>query len=280
LTREEKYWLNRKIINDILYKKCTKCLEWYPETEEYFYMRNKSKLKLGLNAECKKCTSKQSLKYINEHWDGFIENVRRYIRNPKGKAAMKRNQIKQTEKGNRKKYRQNNPDKMKQYAQDKMHKFHDISTKEWKSCCEIFNWKCAYCGKTYEENYKENKERFHKEHVDNEGYLDLRNCVPACKNCNSIKHEMKLDELFEARYIDTFTKDRYDKIVWWINEGYKDYIEDKPPYRIKRDRVYRENGTYYLQHQLWEIDEKRNLIEVIATEIKKKDLNKYIKQYF
>ena len=69
MTKEEKYWLNRKIINDILYKKCT---------------------------------SKQSLKYINEHWDGFIENVRRYIRNPKGKAAMKRNQIKQTEKGNRK----------------------------------------------------------------------------------------------------------------------------------------------------------------------------------
>lgn len=274
-TKEEIYWQKHKIINDIMNKQCSKCSEWFPETIEYFYMRNKAKPELGLNAECKECTKKQSLKYINEHWDGFIENVRRYIRNPKGKAVMKRNQIKQKE--YHKEYIKNNKIRLNEYAKVKRHKKHDITNSEWKSCCEIFDWKCAYCGKTYEDNYKEHHEQFHKEHVDNNGYLDLRNCVPACKNCNSIKHEMTLDELLEANYIEGFTKEEYDKIIWWTTEGYKDYIEEKPPYRIKRSRVYNEDGTYNLQHELWEIDEKRNFVKMLASSQKKKDLNQYIK---
>ena len=277
MTKEEKYWLNRKITNEILYKKCNKCLEWYPETEEYFYMRNKSKPQLGLNAVCKKCNVKSSLKYINEHWDGFIQNVRRYIRNPKGKAAMKRNQIKQVEKGNRQRYRQNNPDKMKQYAKNKMHKSHDITNLEWKSCYDIFNYECAYCGMTLEEHKNKYREQLHKEHVDNKGYLDLRNCVPACKSCNCIKHEMELNEFFKAGYIEKFTKEKYNKIIWWITEGYKDYIEDKPPYRITRKQN-DDKCTYH--YELWSVDEKRNMVECIGIGSKKKDLNKYIKQYY
>ena len=270
------FFKNIREVNDVKERKCTKCEGWFPETIDYFYMKNKSKPEKGFQPECKECTKKRSLDYINNHWDGFIENVRRYIRNPKGKAAMKRNQIKQQD--NRKLYRQNNKNKFNEYAKIKRHKKHDITNSEWKSCCEIFEWECAYCGRTYEDNYKENHEQFHKEHVDNNGYLDLRNCVPACKNCNSVKHEMTLDELFEANYIETFTQDKYDKIIWWTTEGYKNYIEEKPPYRFKRSRVYREDGTYYLQHELWEIDEKRNFVKILATGEKKKDLDKFLKK--
>lgn len=272
-----KFFKNIREVNEIKERRCTMCQEWFPETVEYFYMKNKSKPEKGFQTECKKCTSKRSLNYINNHWDGFIENVRKYIRNPKGKAAMKRNQIQQKE--NRKLYRKNNKDKMNGYAKTKRHKRHDINSAEWISCCEVFEWKCAYCGRTYEDNYQENHEQFHKEHVDNDGYLDLRNCVPACKNCNSVKHEMTLDELLEAKYIDNFTKERYDKIIWWTTEGYKNYIKEKPPYRFKRSRVYREDGTYYLQHELWSIDDKRNFLEILVTGATKQELNKYIEEH-
>jgi len=40
-------------INDegIKEKQCTKCGEWFPETTEYFYMRNKSKPEKGYKSE-------------------------------------------------------------------------------------------------------------------------------------------------------------------------------------------------------------------------------------
>jgi len=121
--------------------------------------------------------------------------------------------------------------------------------------------------------------QFHKEHVDHEGYNDVRNCVPACTNCNSTKKEKTIEHLFNINIISTFTQDKYDKIMLWCEEDYKQYIEEKPPYRIKHSRIYREDGTYYLQAELWIVDDKRNFIKCIATEVKKKDLKIHIEKY-
>jgi len=43
-----------KNINNILYKKCADCLEWYPCTTEYFYKNNSNHID-GLHPLCKKC---------------------------------------------------------------------------------------------------------------------------------------------------------------------------------------------------------------------------------
>jgi len=72
-----------------------------------------------------------------------------------------------------------------------------------------------------------------------------------------------------------FTKERYNKIVWWITEGYKDFIENKPPYKITKKQN-KDNNKFHWE--LWSVDEMRNTIEVLASEVKKKDLNIHIKK--
>lgn len=193
----------------------------------------------------------QVSQWRKDNWDNFREYIKEYIKT--------------------------HPDKAKEYRDN--HKDHDMTNNEWISCQESFDFKCAYCEKTLEEQYKQNGHQFHKEHVDNEGYNDLRNCVPACTQCNCTKHEKSIDELINKNIISEFTQDKYDKIIWWCTEKYKKFIEEKPPYRTKRSRVYNDDGTYNMQHELWTVDKKRNIIKCIAIADKKKGLSKYIEQY-
>ena len=282
--KSPKFFENIREVNGVKERRCSKCKEWFPETTEYYYMHNKSKPERGYQSECKKCAIKRSDKiqkdnpertkyYKDSHYykniDIWVDRQRIYNKKHAEQIAIKE-----------KEWAKNNPDKMKRYAQNRYHHNHDISTKEWKACQEYFNYVCAYCGKTLEQQYKQNNHQFHKEHVDHEGYNDVRNCVPACTNCNSTKKEKTIEHLFNINIISTFTQDRYDKIMLWCNEDYKQYIEEKPPYKIKHSRIYREDGTYYLQAELWIVDNKRNFIKCIATEVKKKDLNLHIQKYF
>lgn len=172
-------------------------------------------------------------------------------------------------------WRRKNPDKCKQYASQ--HRVHDISTKEEQAMLKVFNYQCAYCGMTLKEHREKFNEKLHNDHVEHEGYNDLRNDVPACKSCNCSKWQHPIDEWYKEQSF--YSEDRHNKINWWITEGYKNYIEDKPPYKICRSRVYRDDGTYYLQSELWTVDEKRNLVECIVKKLKKKDLNKDIEKY-
>jgi len=156
------------------------------------------------------------------------------------------------------------------------HRVHDITEEEWRGCLIAFNNTCAYCGLPIEEHIiKRNGKyiimKFHKEHVDDKGYNDLRNGVPSCRSCNSSKHTSSLEEwYFKQKF---FSMDRYIKILWWTNEEYKDYIEEKPPYRIVKKKN-DDNNKFH--HELWSVDEMRNFIEIITTGIKKEDINIYI----
>ena len=124
-------------------------------------------------------------------------------------------------------YRQNNPDKIKQYnLHRKQNKKHKISKKEWESCKEYFNNSCAYCGISNEDAKKKYKNYLHKEHVDYNGANDLSNCVPACKSCNSLKWEYTLEDWYNKNN-SRFTQERLDKIYKWLNKDYKNYIIQK-----------------------------------------------------
>jgi len=170
------------------------------------------------------------------------------------------------------KWRQNNPERCKYHASK--HRNHDITIKEWQSCLKYFNYQCAYCGMTLNEHKTKYKEQLHKEHVDDNGYNDIRNCVPGCKTCNSRKHESNLEEWYLKQKF--FSEERLQKIILWTTNEYKEYIEDKLPYKFKRKKIYNEDNTYYTEHQLWSIDEKRNLIDIIFTAKSKKELKEYI----
>jgi len=177
-----------------------------------------------------------------------------------------------------KSYRLENPDKILKYMKDRRNKTHEITTKEWKICKEYFNNTCAYCGMTENEHRNKFGTDLHKEHVDSKGSILLDNCVPSCESCNYRKWKHELNNWYNENN-NNYTTERINKIIKWITEDYKPYIKLKPPYRIKRRRIDNSDGTYCMQHELWTVDEKRNIIELLAIGRKKKDLNEAIKNY-
>jgi len=252
---------------------------WMPCTDEYFY-KNKSSTKDGLNTWCKKCASKSSYEVNQVNYERFLEGEQRYRKTEKCNIADRAKYLRRKEEGYPQKWRANNPDKLKEYVNN--HRDHDILESEWIACQEYFNNECAYCGLPSEEHSANRKGKefimdFYKEHVDCEGYNDIRNCVPACRSCNSSKREKTLEEFFERTFNKNLTEDRYNKIIDWIGEDYKQYIIDKPPYIIRREKN-KNNSKYHWN--LWSVDEMRNTIEVLVTGDKKKDLDIHIQRLF
>jgi hypothetical protein len=277
MTREERKQYNynqtHKTIKGIEYKKCSKCKEWKPMTEEFFYKWKHSTLD-EFHAQCKECQkedSKRRKKAKREHYLVLDHNwkmrnkehVRKYNREYKEKFPEKKKEALI-------RFFENNPDKLKEYYNN--HRQHDISTKEWNSVLEVFGHKCIYCGITEEEAKDKYKQKLHKDHADPEGHNDIRNAVPACRGCNDSKWKTELEKWFREQ--EFFSEERLKFILWWTTEGYKDYIENKPPYRVTRTRIYNEDGTWNFEHEIWSVDEKRNLVECIGTGKKKQDVIK------
>lgn len=245
MNREErKQWYyeeTHKIINGIIHKQCTKCKEWLPETDEYYYMRNKSKLELGLTSECKKCTTKMSMKYRKEHPDKKFINDKRYAETPAGRESKRKSFKKRYREGVIQVWIDNNKDKMQKYNQDRQHKNHKINKTEWENCKRYFDYKCAYCGLSLSEHYYTRKGvtklgDFHKEHVDHEGSSDLSNCIPSCGSCNDQKWKFGIDEWYNENN-PNFTEERYTKIFKWLTEDYKQYVEEYIPKRKYNKKV-------------------------------------------
>lgn len=271
-----------------LEKKCPICKEWFPCTTDYFYKNDKNKSD-GLCPRCKKCDIQETKKLQSDNREAYLAYLKQWkLNNPTymteyNKAYYAEHIEKFYEK--LRKWEQENPERVKE--QNKKRRKHDITKLEWISCKEYFkdedgDYCCAYCSMKIQNHihkFKDGfrKEDFAKEHVDDEGYNDVRNCVPSCKSCNSQKGSYDFD-VWYCSDNPKWTQERYNKIIQWITEEYKKYIEDKPPYIIKRKRIENINGTYSIQHELWTVDEKRNFIEVIYTGNKKQDVLKYIKE--
>lgn len=284
--KQDKYNKEHKLINGLNYKICSKHYIHFPEenpwflaTDEYFYTNTTNKID-GLSPWCKRCSSVRAYINILENYDRFLESYDKYTKGPKHKAYRKKNHATQVEKGQIKTWWKNNPEKLKQYNEN--HREHDIEESEWIANQEFFNNECAYCGLPKEKhivirNGKEIIMEFHKEHKDHEGYNDIRNCVPACGSCNSGKCRKTIDEFFETGFVEGFTQERYDKIIQWTTEEYKKYITDKPPYIIRKRKNEYDSKFH---HELWSVDEMRNLVEILAVEVKKKDLDVHIQKLF
>lgn len=252
--------------------KCSKCGKTKEEDNFYHnwvWRKNKTIKILYRNPVCIECVKNETIIRNKENPEKRKLQIKKDNARHKKIEAHRANGKRQREIGYTSSWQKSNPDKIRQYAQN--HRTHDISTKEYNSMCKAFNYSCAYCGRSLEEVIKETGQKLHKEHVDNEGYNDLRNCVPACRSCNDHKWKFGLNEWYNESNTN-FTTERYNKIIWWTTEGYKDYIEEKPPYRITKSREYDEDGSYTYKWELWGVDDKRNLVECVDIKSKKKDL--------
>ena len=250
------YEKNHKEIDEQLYKRCSIHKEYSPNeeewllcTDEYFY-KNKGNSD-GLSPYCKVCEKKKSTIYNQAHNDQRYWYNKKYLSNPENLNKINKSIRERRQRdGKFRGWQQNNKDKIKQYQENrKQHGDHKITKKEWESCKEYFNNQCAYCGLPIEEHYIIYKgERklgsFHKEHVDHKGENDLSNCVPSCKECNSSKHDVKLENWYTETN-QRFNQERLDKIHKWLDEDYKlYYIEPKPKRKYtKKDSLHIEDDS-------------------------------------
>ena len=237
--KSPKFFENIREVNGVKEKRCTICKEWHPETKDYYFMRNKSKPEKGFCSECKECSRertrlkiaenperhrKRSKDFRDRHADRYIAVLRQWRKdNPERKQEYQD------------KYYQENPDKLKRYQENRQHKNHNITKSEWENCKKYFDYKCAYCGLPLSEHYYTRKGitklgDFHKEHVDHEGDNNLSNCIPSCGSCNDRKWKHPFDEWYNENN-ENFTQERYDKILKWLLEDYKLYIEPPKPKR-------------------------------------------------
>jgi len=245
--RQEKYNKTHQIIDGIDHKFCNNHYKyfpeenpWFPATLEYFYQNKTSKVD-GLNPYCKRCGSQRALEQWKDDPIKHREAHKKYEKTSKFKQWTKKNREDQKEYLIQ--YRKDNKEKLNTYCKERrMHKTHNINKTEWQKCKEYFNNACAYCGLPVEDHYniykgELRKEDLQKEHVIHDGINDLSNCIPACKSCNSSKHESTLDEWYNENN-PNFTEEKYNKIIEWITEDHKQYI--MPP-RPKQKYVRKES---------------------------------------
>jgi hypothetical protein len=208
-------------------KQCTICKE-EKELSEFYTQKKYSKKRgeyLYYSPYCKECTKKKSYQWQINNPERRKELLRKYNRSKKGRKHFREYAREYRKSGKYKEWQQNNKDKLKQY--NKQHRIHEITEREWQKCKEYFDYSCAYCGMTEEEHKKKYGQQLHKEHVDHEGANDLSNCVPACKLCNSSKQTSDFIEWYHPDYNPNYTKDRYNKIIRWLEQDYKKFIERK-----------------------------------------------------
>lgn len=208
-------------------KKCSICGEL--KGLESYYSQNKKYANgnpyVYYPPYCKDCTSKKAVQWYFDNTEQHEKNRENYRKTKKYRKTIEK--WKPFMKEYEKQWRKENPDKLKEYnLYREMNKKHEITEKEWSNCKEYFNFECAYCGLSEEKHRKIYNQQLHKEHVDHNGANDLSNCVPACKSCNSKKHNFKLEDWYIPE-IEIFNLFRLNRIYKWLNDDYLRYIESK-----------------------------------------------------
>lgn len=188
---------------------CTACKQEYPFTSDYFWTAKGRNGKERIHKVCKPCHKTYMKTYLIKYWQehgiernrdrrehysknpGQIEKIIRWARdNPEKRKTINA------------KYRRSNQEKIIEYNlkysksnREVMVKIQqrrrtlkkgllsDFTVIQWENCLKYFDNKCAYCGKT--------EKRLHQDHfipLSKGGEYTITNIIPACKSCNSHKH--------------------------------------------------------------------------------------------
>lgn len=207
--------------------------------DEYYSSVKNSKTKgvyTWYQCSCKECCKERSKKWINDNKDRYITLIKE--RDGRSETIIYHRELskKRRLEGKHKEWNRKNPDKLREYnIYRTLHKNHQISKAEWESCKLYFNNACAYCGLPADKhycNYMGNMKlmSLHKEHVKHDGDNDLSNCIPACKACNSSKHTEQFEEWYFKQ--DFYSKEKYDKVIMWIEEDYKMFLDNKQKHKV------------------------------------------------
>jgi hypothetical protein len=280
--KERKDWSKVEVPTEYVGKTkvCTQCKEEKSYKDFYFkeYIDSKGEKCYKYNPKCISCevynAKINSLKRIENDREGYLAYRKERNKRPEVRKKKRENTRKRREEGYFDKFFEKHPEKLKEYYNN--HRQHDITTSEWNTCIKFFNNSCCYCGISEIEAKDKYKQRLHKDHVDSEGYNDVRNAAPACRGCNDSKWKTDMETWYKQQPF--FSEEKLQKLLLWLDEEYKKYIENKPPYRVTRSRIYNDDNTYYYRHELWTVDEKRNFLELVATGKNKKEMDNLLKE--
>lgn len=93
-----------------------------------------------------------------------------------------------------------------------------LTSEQWNVMKLHFDNSCSYCGMTEEEHLKKFSEVLHQDHfvpLKNGGEYTHNNIVPACRSCNSSKHDKDFFEWYPTR--ESYSKQRENKILKFLN---------------------------------------------------------------
>jgi hypothetical protein len=214
-------------VNFIETKICSWCNIEKPLTEFYFQKKHSKKRGdwIYYHPECKQCTKDQFGIWRKENPEKRAAQQHKYDVKPTTRKLRAKNDAIYRKQGKRREWQRNNPEKLKEYRENRYHKKHDISSTEWAECKAVFNYRCAYCGMTFEEHKKRFNQNLHQEHIIHNGENDLSNCVPSCKICNSEKGTFTLEEWYNKDN-PKFKPERLDLINFWREGLFLDFLDD------------------------------------------------------
>jgi 5-methylcytosine-specific restriction endonuclease McrA len=167
-------------------KLCKKC----NETKELSCFSKDKTRKDGLQPYCKECTSKYKKKHRTENAKKISEYQKEY--REKNKQSLSKYHKEYLDNGGRevrKRYRQNNPDKIKALKSNNEHKRRRAKTESDLTGTEFAFWvdnelkTCVYCGTNCTNN-------FHVDHIEplsNNGEHAINNLAISCPTCNLSK---------------------------------------------------------------------------------------------
>lgn len=193
-----------KVINNIEFRKCTKCNEFKENTSDNFRLMSHDTGKL--NPKCKKCEYDYA-----ENPEGYKERSKRYNRSEKGKDLRRR--YKKTDK-----YRILNRQAEQRRRSRKNSLLSDLTVREWNETLihwtdDLGNILCAYCSEVVN-----NPDQEHIIPISHGGEYTKNNIIPVggvkeC-SCNQKKNNRTLEEYYNIA--DNFSEVNYLKIQKFI----------------------------------------------------------------
>ena len=204
------------MMENIKYKKCTKCGEEKELSSEYWHRRKSSKD--GYKGQCKECVKEYGKQYRKDNAEEIAEYSKQYDKQYRADNAEElaeyRKKYYQSEQGRKSIARAN------QLRRARINSLPDtLTTEEYEENLDHFDYKCAYC------ECELTPDNHHMEHVYpiSRGIYGTtkENCIPSCESCNSSKHAKTLAEWYV--WTENYTFERLLKIHE-ITSGGKEWI--------------------------------------------------------
>lgn len=204
-------------------KICPGCGKELPATTEYFTVDKKTKS--GLRPRCKECDRQYRLenkdrikKYYEENKEALVEYSRKYREENRGRIKKHKRKYCEKNKERMKKYNRKHREENKEYYRSYMQRRRSLKNtlvstltiNQWQHAQSYFNHGCAYCGSAT------TLEQDHFWPLSRGGGYTVTNIIPACRSCNSSKHNKLFEEWYPTH--ESYSPEREAKIYEYFEQ--------------------------------------------------------------